>query len=222
MHRKHLRKRRLPDSFDFPQAEAANPDWDFEAEIGHSVRDLREARGLSQRALADRSGLSVNTISLIENEKSSPSVSTLQKISAALNVPLIAFFLTDQVEKKVTCTREGKRVKFAFECGTLEDLGEGLSEGFFQPIIVTLDPKASSGIDPIIHTGYEFVFCLKGRIAYIIENTRYVLGPGDSLFFESHLPHCWQNLDAGSSQKLLVLCPSDEHDRPFERHFTPQ
>jgi transcriptional regulator with XRE-family HTH domain len=206
-------------SFAFTNPEAGEAAGSSEIELGQRVRDLREAGGLSLRALAEQSALSINTISLIENGKSSPSVSTLQKIASALNVPLVAFFLNSQARKKVVCTHQRHRKKFSFEGGTLEDLGEGLSDGCFEPFVIALAPNASSGIDPIMHTGFECIYCLKGRIAYIVETTRYILEAGDSLFFEGHLPHCWQNLDSGISELLLVLCPSDERDRPLERHF---
>jgi len=221
MNRKRSQNRPGSRRFDFPIPDAGQPGCGDEAGLGPRLRDLREAGGLSLRALADQSGLSVNTIALVENGKTSPSVSTLQKIASALNVPLVAFFMADPARKKVTCTYARQRKKFAFESGALEDLGEGLSGGCFEPFVITLDPHTNSGIDPILHTGYEFVYCLKGRIAYIVETTRYILEPGDSLFFEAHLPHCWQNLHDGSSEQLLVLCPADERDRPLERHFTP-
>ena len=47
----------------------------------------------------------------------------------------------------------------------------------------------------------------------------YVLNPGDSLLFESHLPHCWRNNETQQAQAILVLYPTDEHDHPTERHF---
>jgi transcriptional regulator with XRE-family HTH domain len=190
--------------------------------VGACLRTLREERGTSLRALADQSGVSVNTLSLIENGKSSPSVSTLQKISAALQVPIVAFFLPSQDDQKVIYTRTGRRKQAAFEHGVLEDLGAGLSSGALEPFIVTLEPLADSGPDPIVHTGYEFVFCLAGRIAYIVENQRYLLDPGDSLFFESHLPHCWQNLSAEPSKKILILCSVDGLDHPIGRHLNPE
>jgi len=221
MNRKRFQNRQFSRRFDFTNTLAADSGDGSQAMLGQRLRDLREASELSLRALADKSGLSVNTISLIENGKSSPSVSTLQKIAAAMNVPLVAFFFDNQGKQKVTCTHQRQRKKFAFESGTLEDLGEGLSSGCFEPFVITLDPHATSGIDPIMHTGYEFVYCLKGRIAYVVETTRYILEPGDSLFFEAHLPHCWQNLHSGPSEKLLVLCPADARDRSLERHFTP-
>jgi quercetin dioxygenase-like cupin family protein len=101
----------------------------------------------------------------------------------------------------------------------LEDLGAGLRNRIIEPFIVTLEPNAGSGAASIVHTGHEFVYCLQGRIIYTVEERPYLLEPGDSLLFESHLPHCWQNIDVGSSRALLVLCPSDIRDRPTERHF---
>lgn len=192
-----------------------------EVDVGQCVRTLREESGLSLRALSDISGLSVNTLSLIENGKSSPGVSTLQKISAALQVPMVAFFLPEENDQKVIYTRSGRRKQAAFDQGILEDLGAGLSEGILEPLIVTLEPQANSGPEAIIHTGYEFVFCLAGRIGYTIEDQHYILEPGDSLFFESHLPHCWQNLSSEPSKKILILCPADGYDYPIGRHFNP-
>ena len=64
-------------------------------DVGHCLRKLRAERDLSIRSLAERSGLNVNTLSLIENGKSSPSVSTLQQLATALEVPITAFFESD-------------------------------------------------------------------------------------------------------------------------------
>ncbi len=70
-----------------------------------------------------------------------------------------------------------------------------------------------------MHTGYEFVFCLEGRLTYTVEDKVYLLEPGDSLLFESHLPHQWHNVHAAPCKALLVLCPADCNDRPAMRHF---
>jgi len=187
--------------------------------VGHSLRKLRTERSLSIRALAEKSGLAVNTLSLIENGKTSPSCSTLQQIATALGVPITAFFEADLPQSSVIHVRACQRSHAAFTHGTLEDLGAGLRNRVVEPLIVTLEPNAGSGASSIVHTGHEFVYCLKGRIVYTVEERPYLLEPGDSLLFESHLPHRWQNVDAGPSQALLVLCPSDTRDRPAERHF---
>ena len=189
--------------------------------VGRRLRELRAERDLSIRALAEKSGLAINTLSLIENNKTSPSVSTLQQLAVALEVSITAFFETGAPRHSVAHVKANQRTSANFAHGTLEDLGAGLSRRAVEPFIVTLEPNAGSGPNPIVHTGYEFVYCLNGRIMYTIEEHSFMLEPGDSLVFESHLPHRWHNVDTGPSQAILVLYPTDERDRPTERHFAP-
>jgi transcriptional regulator with XRE-family HTH domain len=190
-----------------------------EIEVGQRLRELRATRGLSIRALAEKSGLNVNTLSLIENQRTSPSVSTLQQLAQTLQVPISAFFETDHGDKKVVHQKAGARPKAAFTHGSMEDLGAGMIGFGAEPLIVTLAPHADSGKTPIVHTGREFVYCLEGHISYTVDTETYLLEPGDSLLFEAYLPHYWKNLDDTPSRNLLVLCPMDERDHPSERHF---
>jgi transcriptional regulator with XRE-family HTH domain len=190
-----------------------------EVDVGSRLRELRTERELTIRALAEKSGLSINTLSLIENKKTSPSISTLQQIAIALEEPITAFFETYAPKSSIVHIKANRRPRAAFEHGTLEDLGAGLTNRAVEPFIVRLEPFASSGPNPIVHTGFEFVFCLDGRIAYTIEDQTYLLEPGDSLLFESHLPHRWQNVEEVPSQSLLVLLPTDVRDRPTKHHF---
>ncbi len=192
-----------------------------EVDVGRALRRLRDARGLSIRALAEWSGLAVNTLSLIENGKSSPSVSTLQLLAQALQVPIAAFFETDQATREVVHLKAGQRPRAAFASGTLEDLGAGLADRTISALVVTLEPGMGSGSHPIVHTGDEVVFCLSGRIEYLVAERSYRLEAGDSLAFAAYLPHSWRNPDSTPSRALLVLCPSDVHDRPTTRHFAP-
>jgi transcriptional regulator with XRE-family HTH domain len=191
-------------------------------DVGRNLRDLRAERELSIRSLAELSGLNVNTLSMIENGKSSPSVSTLQQLANALTVPITAFFETDIIKNNVSYQKAGQRLQAAFAHGALADLGAGLTLRGGQPLLVMLEPKANSGPTPIVHTGHEFVFCLEGRLSYTIEDHIYILYPGDSLLFEAHLPHFWQNVGESTSQSLLIMCPADESDHPTERHFKPE
>ena len=190
-----------------------------DADIGRCLRELRARRNLSIRTLAGQSGLNVNTLSLIENSRTSPSVSTLQQLASALGVPITAFFKTDTPKNNISYQKVDQRPRTAFAHGTLEDLGAGLTLLGGQPFLVTLKPKASSGSTPIVHTGLELVFCLEGQLSYIIEEKVYPLDPGDSLLFEAYLPHCWVNTGETASRSLLIICPTDENDRPIERHF---
>lgn len=192
---------------------------DGSIDVGARLRVLRASAGLSIRALAEMSGLNVNTLSLIENGKSSPSVSTLQQLASALGVPVTEFFVTEQGTKTVVHQKDGARPRAVFSHGVMEDLGAGMARFGAEPLIVTLEANADSGVNPIVHTGREFVYCLEGRVAYTVDAETYVLEPGDSLLFEAYLPHRWKNSDAKPSRLLLVLCPLDERDQPTRRHF---
>ncbi len=191
-----------------------------EIDVGSRLRVLRAGRGLSMRVLANKSGLNVNTLSLIENQRTSPSVSTLQQLAQALQVPISAFFETDHGDKLVVHQKAGNRPRAAFKHGSLEDLGAGMPRFGAEPFIITLASNADSGKTPIVHTGREFIYCLEGHIAYSVDSETYLLEPGDSLLFEAYLPHRWKNIDATPSRNLLLLCPSDERDHPTERHFS--
>ncbi len=190
-----------------------------EIDVGARLRALRNARSLSLRALADISGLNFNTLSLIENGKSSPSVSTLQQIAAALQIPIAAFFQPEQRKQNVVFQKAGLRRSIVFQNGNLEDLGGGLSLHGGQLMHLSLQPRAEGSAESIIHTGQEFAFCLEGDLEYTIDGQDYLLKPGDSLIFEAHLPHRWGNPCERISRSLLILCPADEHDRPADRHF---
>ncbi|HVN15498.1 MAG TPA: cupin domain-containing protein [Anaerolineales bacterium] len=201
-----------------PFAEPEHP----EVSVGLRLREIRASRGLSMRALAELSGLNINTLSLIENERTSPSVSTLQQLAQSLQVPITEFFETNDGSKDLVHQKQGKRIRVSFEHGVMEDLAAGMPHLGAEPLIVTLNPGADSGQNPIVHTGREFVYCIEGHITYIVSGQRYLLDPGDSLVFEAYLPHQWENPDTTSSRILLVLCPMDIRDSPTERHFSKQ
>jgi transcriptional regulator with XRE-family HTH domain len=176
-------------------------------DVGGRLRSLREGRQLSIRALAEASGLAVNTLSLIENSKTSPSVSTLQQIAVALGVPITAFFEPDAPRSRLVFIKAGQQQATALPHGDLSDLGAGMAQRNIEPLLITLNPGVGSGPQLIVHPGQEFVYCLEGRIRYTVDGRIYVLEPGDSLIFESSMPHSWENTDSTPARALLVLCP---------------
>lgn len=188
-------------------------------EVGKRLREVRMGRGYSIRSLAEQSKLNVNTLSLIENGHTSPSVSTLQAIAQTLHVPITTFFESQEGNKNIVHQRAGERSYASFAHGKMENLGLGTPQVDAEPLIITLDPYADSGKTPIVHTGSEFVYCLEGHVTYQVDEMTYPLEQGDSLMFEAHLPHRWRNEASTPSRMLLVLCPLDDRDQPTERHF---
>ncbi|MDA8115650.1 MAG: cupin domain-containing protein [Acidithiobacillus sp.] len=190
--------------------------------VGLRLRALRKEQKLSLRALAGMSGLSINTLSLIEHGRTSPSVNTLQQIAEQLQCPIAAFFEYSLEGKKVVYQQAGERPRVTFKHGTMEDLGAGMPRMGAEPLIFTMEPNADSGNSPSVHTGREFVYCIEGHILYLINNDAYLLSPGDSILFDAYLPHRWKNVDSMPSSALFVLCPMDAREHPSERHFMPE
>jgi transcriptional regulator with XRE-family HTH domain len=174
-------------------------------DVGSRLRDIRQARGLSLRALSEVCGLSINTISLIERGVSSPSVSTLQRLATALDVPIVALFADEAATTPVVFVPADERALVALPHGQMERLGTGLPNQHIEPLLVTLEAGEVSGFCPIVHPGEEFVFCLAGSVAYEVGEEIYNLQQGDSLLFEAHLSHRWHNVGDEPASVLIVL-----------------
>ncbi len=190
-----------------------------EATVGGKLRELRINRCLTIKKLAKGTGLSIETLSLIENNKNAPSIATLQQLAKALDVPISAFFETEPSPKKVVYTSRFARGDAQVERARMENLGKGLAGNAVQPFVVTLEPHADSGANMVTHEGYEFIYVLCGRIMYVIDDKPFLLDPSDSLVFESHLPHRWKNVGEGEAQIILVLIPADQSEEPGGQHF---
>lgn len=190
--------------------------------VGKKARELRTQHRYSLKTMAQRSGLNINTLCLIENGKTSPSVGTLQQLSKALDVPITAFFESEPEEKQVVFTKREQRTGSTFSDAYMQNLGRDLAGSAIQPFEVTLKPGAGSGVRKVVHTGYEFVYCLEGSVTYWIEDAEFILRQGDSVVFEAPLPHQWENTGSGDAIFILVIVPTDSHDEPGNRHFRLQ
>jgi transcriptional regulator with XRE-family HTH domain len=187
--------------------------------VGKRLRELRTHSGYSIKSLAEKSNLSVNTLSLIENEKTSPSVSTLEQLAKALKIPLSCFFESGDEKPHVIKTQAGQRSYMLLEDVRIEDCGLGLEGQPLQPLMITLPPNMETSSDPIFHAGYEFVFCQSGQVDYYIKEKKYVLHEGDSLVLSSVFPHRWHNPYQEPAVYLLIMIPGDAGELSGEVHF---
>lgn len=194
------------------EQEEAAPD------VGRRIRELRERRGLSLRALAEQSGLSVNAVSLIERGVSSPTVSTLHRLAAALGVRIVDLFGPEE-EAKVVLVRANQRGKTQTPGVLVESLATGLAGQRIEPFLVTLEPGAGSGSEPITHSGQEMVFGVGGRVDYTVGDQVYTLNEGDTLLFEASLPHSWCNPTWERARILLVLEAVEGRGAPLLPHL---
>jgi len=173
-------------------------------DIGARIHSLRKSKGLSLRALAQRSGLSGNAISLIERGKNSPTINTLYQLALGLEIPVIEFF-RDGNEKHAIYIKNDQGFRYTYEYVEMESLGSGLPNQKIEAYRITIKPNGKMLRDPITHPGQEFVYGLEGRIDYMVGDKRYQLGSGDSLLLDSTQPHCWCNATDKIAKILLVF-----------------
>lgn len=188
--------------------------------ISDRLRALREERGLSIRALGRLSGLSANALSVIERGLSSPSVSTLYKIAAALEIPVTAFFEDTPPKNDVVFTKSSERNRIPLHRGLWEGLGGEKYEGQIEPFMVTLEAGTSSGRFPMTHSGHEFVLCLRGELIYDVGDETYHLEAGDSLLFSASLEHKWHNPGHTVTNAVILVSGFRVGEQPSKYHLT--
>ena len=188
--------------------------------LGAKLRQLRSERNISQRDLARLADLSPNSISLIERDETSPSVSTLQSLARALNIRM-SYFFEEETPASVLHIKPGERPKITSDGVSIEGMGQTLPSQELEPFIISLDPHAGSGGErQVVHTGHEFVYCLQGKIEYVIDGMIYLLEEGDILIFEATLPHLWRNPFETEAKFILVLQTPNASREPVQRHFS--
>ncbi len=187
--------------------------------VGERLRELREARNISMRTLAGRSGLSANALSMIERGKASPSVSTLYKLADALGVSITTFFASDVERKQVVFLKGDARPHVSFSRGVFEGLGGEQFIGRVEPFMLTLENSANSGSRSMSHTGHEFIFCLRGELEYQVERQLFHLQAGDSLLFAAHLKHKWKNPGKNVATALIIISGFEEGEELHAMHW---
>lgn len=191
----------------------------YSIHVGQRLRQLREEAGVSMRTLAHQSGLSANALSMIERGLTSPSVSTLTKLSGALKVPITAFFRLEATRHDVVFCKASQRTRVPFMRGLWEGLGgehySGKTEGF----MLTLENGGTSGPYAMVHSGTEFVFCLRGTLEYTIEREQFLLETGDSLIFAANLRHRWRNPGKTVANAIIVISAFRDDELPSELHL---
>ncbi len=165
----------------------------LEQAIGAQVRTHRTRLGLKAADLAAAAGISGSLMSKIETGQVSASLSTLQAVAVALNVPLAQFFAAAEDQRDCSYVRQGQGVVIERR-GTKAGhqytlLGHSVSgELVVEPYLITLSREAVP-YTAFQHAGVELIYMLTGRVIYRHADKSYALGPGDTLMFDATAAH---------------------------------
>jgi transcriptional regulator with XRE-family HTH domain len=186
-----------------------------EKQIAKNIKKIRLENNLSQENLAELSGLTKGYISKIEKSDTAPPLSTLSKIATALNVDITMLTaeeleLPEDMDLCIVRKGEGKKISNAtlegyhYEALAHKKIGKNMEPFFLMP---AFDEKAV-----FMHEGEEFMYVLQGVHEFIYKDKRYILNEGDSIYFDSRIPHTGRSVGKKRAKILAVMYS-------YKRHF---
>jgi transcriptional regulator with XRE-family HTH domain len=184
----------------------------LEVAIGRAVRAFRRQQGMTVADVAAATGLSIGMLSKIENGVTSPSLTTLQTLSHALQVPITAFFKGFEERREVQHVKAGAHLpierrgtRAGHQYHLLGHIGSNTSGVVMEPYLITL--TAESDVFPAFqHDGIELLYMLEGAVTYRHGDRLFPLRPGDSLIFDADARHGPEVLDVLPARYLSIIC----------------
>ncbi|HEV2610105.1 MAG TPA: helix-turn-helix domain-containing protein [Noviherbaspirillum sp.] len=204
---------------------------DVEQRLGRRIHDLRSARDFTLDALAKATGFTKGYLSKIENSKVIPPIGTLVKLAEVLKIELGDLLGSESSAER----NDGICIVRSWEREPV--LRGGSSFGYDYTSLA--QKKRHKHMDPFImvfpsniekdvrfeHDGEEFLFILDGEIefGFVVEGKErlWVLSPGDSVYFDSRIPHRGRSLK-GESRALVVIYRTPEHPAASEAKPMPR
>jgi transcriptional regulator with XRE-family HTH domain len=186
----------------------------MDVDVGARLRAIREKHGLSQRQLAIRAGVTNGTISLIEQNRTSPSVASLRKVLQGIPMSLAEFFSEDAFPPAE---------QIFYRANELLELTAELAEGHkgrvsyrqvgdlrgrnLQVLHERYDPGADTGRAMLQHESEEAGVVIRGQIELTVGEAKQLLGPGDAYLFDSRIPHRFRNIGDDICEIISACTP---------------
>lgn len=171
--------------------------------LGYRIHGLRIQKRITLKELAQKTGLTTSFLSQLERDRTSPSVSSLEKIAYALDTR-ISYFFEGEEDKDLVFVKKGSNRKIIDKDKKI--FSESLASGFLnmkmQPQLFTISPGASLNKELIYPQGEKFGMVFKGKLKLLCNSKELILQEGDSIY-------CM------SGEKLGKLVNSGKKDAKF-------
>jgi transcriptional regulator with XRE-family HTH domain len=171
-------------------------------DVGERIKSLREEKHMSLRVLSKKSGISANALSLIERNKTSPTVTTLMAVASAFSLSVNDFFSDTDKEKDAFVVYKRSEANSG---AVVEAMATNLKNQNLNPLLIRLGYNERFRKELCFHSGDEFIYCLSGEIECEIDSTRIKIGPGDAVTYKAEIPHRIKSVSPSGSNVLVVF-----------------
>ena len=175
--------------------------------IGPRLRALRNLHGLSQRQLAAKAGVSNATISLIEHDRTDPSMGMLKRVLDVFPMSLAEFFASESPSSDPVFFRHGELSDIQSGPVSFKQVGTDLEGHQLQILYERYAPGADTGISPLSHDSEEGGIVIQGQLEITVAEQTRVLKPGDAYLFNSNLPHRFRNVGHDDAVVVSACTP---------------
>lgn len=181
--------------------------------VGSKIKGIRESKNFSIEEISERSGLSVEQITSIENDEHLPSLGPLIKIARALGVRLGTFLDDSDDLGPVVCRAEehlGSSISFSNDAADARknmeyhSLARQKAGRHMEPFIIDIAPNDNPDYNLSAHEGEEFIYVMEGNVELVYGKETYTLKEGDSIFYDSIVKHHIHGAP-GKAAKILAV-----------------
>lgn len=177
----------------------------IQKKLGTRLRELRMQLGISIRALAARTGFSPSFISQLEADAVSPSIASLERITAELGVSLGQLFSSMETDPRVVVRAADRNSHHsAWSRCTVEALNDLTSGRRLSGMLVTFQPEGMSGKELSPGRQEAIAIVLAGSLALEIDGEMIDAGVGDAVYLSEGAAFRWHNPGAEEAQLLMV------------------
>lgn len=176
-------------------------------DVGAHLRAVRTLYGLSQRELAKRAGVTNGLISLIEQNRVSPSVSSLKKVLDGIPMSLAEFFTLDLSASPQVFFQRDELTDLGDRSVSLRLVAARRPNRSMSVMHERYAPGADTGADMLRHDGEEGGVVVRGRIELTVGGETRVLNPGDAYYFTSAIPHRFRNTGTDVCEIISASTP---------------
>lgn len=188
-------------------------------DVGARLREVRQGAGLTQRQLAERAGVTHGMISMVEQNKNSPSVASLRKILGGVPMTMADFFEPDrgQEQDKVFFT-PSELIDLAGRLHKLQDsdarngkvslrqVGDARGHNL-QILHERYEPGGDTGPQMLEHLSHEGGVVIAGELELTVGDQVRILKAGDAYLFDSRIPHRFRNVGDRPCEVVSACTP---------------